>query len=166
MKKIDRTMNHLETLAQTYAQAPWRKQLQLVGLFSLILVSIALIAGIYLNVSAKAAAVGRDIQSMQQEIEALDREIEDLQSQLAMILSYSEMQARAQKLGFAPLPPEQTVYLLIPGYTARSPVVLAPNAQRKLVSAPVLPEQYTESLFDWARRRLGSISSALTEVRQ
>ena len=159
-------MNHLENLAQTYAQAPWRKQLQLIGLFSLILVSIALVAGIYLNVSAKAAAVGRDIQSMQEDIEELDREIEDLQSHLAMVLSSSEMEARALKMGFAPLNAEQTVYLKIPGYIARQPVVLAPNSQRTLVSAPVLPVQYTESLFDWARRRMSNIPSLLAEVRQ
>jgi cell division protein FtsL len=111
-------MNHLESFAETYAQAPWRRQLQLIGLFSLVLVSIALVAGIYLNVSAKASAVGRDIQSMQREIEILDRDIEDLQSQLAIVLSYSDMEARALKLGFAPVPAEQTVYLNIPGYTA------------------------------------------------
>ena len=159
-------MNHLESFAQTYAQAPWRRQLQIIGLFSLVLVSIALVAGIYLNVSAKAAAVGRDIQAKQTEIETLDREIEDLQSQLATVLSSTEMEARALKMGFAPIPEEQTVYLMIPGYAARQPVVLAPNSQRTLVSAQVLPEQYTESLFDWARRRLRSIPLSLSEVRQ
>lgn len=158
-------MNHLENLAQTYAQAPWRRQLQFIGLFLLLLVSIALVAGIYLNVSAKTAAVGRDIQAMQDQIEDLDREIEDLQSQLATILSSSEMEARALKLGFAPLAADQTVYLKIPGYAARQPVVLAPNTQRTLVSAPVLPAQYTESLLDWARRNLGNLPALLSEVR-
>jgi cell division protein FtsL len=159
-------MNHLENLAQTYAQAPWRRQLQIIGLFSLVLVSIALVAGIYLNVSAKAAAVGRDIQVMQVEIDELDREIEDLQSHLATILSSSEMEARALKMGFAPLPAEQTVYLNIPGYVARQPVVLAPNSQRTIVGASVLPAQYTESLFDWARRGLSNLPTILAEVRQ
>jgi cell division protein FtsL len=159
-------MNHLETFAQTYAQAPWRKQLQFIGLFSLVLVSIALVAGIYLNVSAKASAVGRDIQSMQSEIDVLDRDIEDLQSQLATVLSFSEMEARAHKLGFELVSEEQTVYLNIPGYTTRPPVTLAPNSQRTLRSAPVLPAQYTESLFDWAKRNLRSISISVSEVNQ
>jgi cell division protein FtsL len=159
-------MNHLETFAQTYAQAPWRRQLQIIGLFSLILVSIALIAGIYLNVSAKATAVGRDIQTKQDQIETLDREIEDLQSQLATVLSSTEMEARALKMGFAPIPAEQTVYLMIPGYADRQPIMLAPNSQRTLVSAPVLPERYTESLFDWAKRRLSNLPITLSEVRQ
>ncbi len=123
-------MNHLENLAQTYSQAPWRRQLQIIGLFSLVLVLIALVAGIYLSVSAKSAAVGRDIQAMQNDIEDLDRDIEDLQSELATILSSSAMEARALQLGFTPLPAEQTVYLKIPGYAARQPVTLAPNSQR------------------------------------
>lgn len=160
-------MNHLENLAQTYAQAPWRRQLQIIGLFLLVLVSIALVAGVYLNVSAKASAVGREIQEMQGDIEVLDREIEDLQSHLATILSSSEMEARALKMGFAPRPAEQTVYLNIPGYVARQPLVLAPNSSRTIVGAPVLPVQYTESLFDWARRRLSNLPSLLlAEVRQ
>lgn len=158
-------MNHLENLAQTYAQAPWRRQLQFIGLFLLLLVSIALVAGIYLNVSAKTAAVGREIQSMQDQIEDLDREIEDLQSQLATVLSSSEMEARALKMGFAPLAADQTVYLKIPGYAARQPAVLAPNTQRTLVSAPVLPAQYTESLLDWARRQLENLPNLLSEVK-
>jgi cell division protein FtsL len=160
-------MNHLENLAQTYAQAPWRRQLQIIGLFLLVLVSIALVAGIYLNVSTKAGAVGRDIQRMQGEIEDLDREIEDLQSHLATILSSSEMEARALKMGFAPRPAEQTVYLNIPGYVGRQPLVLAPNSSRTIVGATVLPPQYTESLFEWARRRLSNLPSLLlAEVRQ
>jgi hypothetical protein len=159
-------MNHLESFAQTYAQAPWRRQLQLIGLFCLVLVSVALVAGIYLNVSAKASAVGRDIQAMQRENDVLDRDIEDLQSQLAIVLSYTDMQARAQKLGFTPVTEEQTVYLNIPGYTARPALTLVPNNQRTLPSAPVLPPQYTESLFDWAQRNLRSFSFSLTEARQ
>lgn len=159
-------MNHLENLAQTYSQAPWRKQLQFIGLFSLFLVSAALVAGIYLSISAKSAAVGRDIQAMQGDIEEIDRDIEDLQSQLATVLSSTSMEARALQLGFTSLSAEQTVYLKIPGYTARQPVTLAPNPQRALVSAPVLPAQYTESLLDWAKLYLTSLPSLITEASQ
>jgi cell division protein FtsL len=159
-------MNHLENLAQSYSQAPWRRQLQFIGLFSLFLVSVALVAGIYLSISAKSAAVGRDIQGMQSDIEEIDRDIEDLQSQLATILSSSAMEARALQLGFTLLPAEQTVYLKIPGYAARQPVTLAPNPQRTVVSAPVLPAQYTESLLDWAKQYLNALPALLTEANQ
>jgi cell division protein FtsL len=147
-------MNRLEDLAQSYSQAPWRKQLQVVGIFLLALVLVALVSGIYLSVSARTAAVGRDIQSMQRKIEDLDREIENLQSQLAAIRSSTEMEARAMQMGFEPLQPDQILYLHIPGYIARQPVILAPSEQRALVSAHVLPPQYTESLLTWMKRQI------------
>ena len=147
-------MDHLEDLTQSYSQAPWRKQLQVVGLFLLALVLISLVAGIYLSVSARTAAIGRDIQSMQGRIELLDREIEDLHSLLAATRSSLEMESRAMQLGFQPVQGDQILYLNIPGYIERQPVVLAPAEQRILASAPVLPAQYTESLFTWAKRQI------------
>lgn len=158
-------MDRLEDFAQTYSQAPWRKQLQLIGLFSLVLVFIGLVAGIYLNVSARAATVGREIQSMQDDIEVLDLEIEDLQSQLASILSASEMEARARALGYEPVEPDQVLYLTVSGYIERQPAVLAPYSERAVVSAPVLPREYTESVFEWLKRQVVGYSVFVTEVQ-
>ena len=158
-------MNRLEDFAQAYSQAPWRKQLQIIGLFSLILVFIALIAGIYLNVSARAATVGRDIQSKQDAIELLDLEIEDLQSQLAMILSWPAMDARARAMGFQPVGPEDVLYLPVPGYVERQPAVLAPYTERPIVDAPVLPPEYTESLFEWLNRQVMAYTFFPAEVQ-
>jgi cell division protein FtsL len=146
-------MTRFEDFAQSYSQAPWRKQLQVVGLFLLGLVLIALVAGIYLSVSARTAAVGRDIQFMQRQIETLDREIEDLQSELAAIRSSTEMEARASQMGFQPVQPDQILYLNIPGYVERQPAILAPSEERKLASAPMLPPEYTESLVTWVKRQ-------------
>ena len=52
-------------LTQAYSQAPWRKQMYMIGVILLFLVCAAIIAGIYLNVTALAAAMGRQIQEMQ-----------------------------------------------------------------------------------------------------
>ena len=158
-------MNRLEDFAQTYSQAPWRKQLQIIGLFSLALVFIALVAGIYLNVSARAAAVGRDIQSKQEQIEILDLEIEDLQSQLALILSWPAMDERAQAMGFQLVSPDDVLYLPVQGYVERQPAVLAPNTERAIVDAPMLPPEYTESLFEWLGRQVASYSLFPAEVQ-
>ncbi len=154
-------MDKLESFAQSYAQAPWRKQLQIIGLFSLGLVALALVAGIYLTVSARAAAVGRDIQEKQRSITALDREIEDLQAQLALILSSAEMEARARKLGFEPLAPDQIIYLDIPGFAERPTAELAPASQRSAPPAPGLPPEYTESLFTWLQRYMNEAYASL-----
>jgi hypothetical protein len=142
-------MEQFENLARTYTQAPWRKQLQWVVVFALGVVMVALVAGIYLSISARSTAVGRDIQSMQATITVNDRENEDMQSQKARILSSSQMEARARSLGFDPVPPDQIIYLRIPGYFERNPVVLAPSNERSVVRASAMPPEYTESIFDW-----------------
>ena len=158
-------MDRLENIAQTYFQAPWRKQLQLIGLFSLVLVAVALIAAIYLSVSARAAAYGREIQRMQGTIEERNREIEDLQSRLALISSETEMEARANALGFEPVDPEQVLYIVVPGYEERRPALLAPYSERVVVSAPVLPPEYTESLFVWLKRQARNLAPSLAEAQ-
>ena len=158
-------MDQLENISRAYSQAPWRKQLQMIGLFLLALVLIAMVSGIYLSISARATAVGRDIQYMQATIVALDRENEDLQSSLAMVLSSSEMEARARALGFETVPVDQIVYLNVPGYEERQPVVLAPSSDRVVASAPSMPPEYTESLFEWIANRISLWYATISEVQ-
>jgi cell division protein FtsB len=158
-------MDQLENIKSAYSQAPWRKQWQIIGLVSLILVLIAMIAGVYLNISAQATAVGRDIQSMQATTVAVDRENEDLQSRLAMVLSSSEMETRARSIGFVPVPPDQIVYLNVPGYAERQPVVLAPSNERSVIGARYMPPQYTESIFEWLAARVRQWYTTITEVQ-
>jgi cell division protein FtsB len=158
-------MDQLENITRAYSQAPWRKQWQIIGLVSLVLVLIAMIAGVYLSISAQATAVGRDIQSMQSTTIAVDRENEDLQSQLALILSSSQMEERARSLGFVPVPPEQIVYLNVPGYEERHAVILAPSNERNVVGARYMPPEYTESIFEWLIVRARQWYYAMIEVQ-
>jgi cell division protein FtsL len=150
-------MEQIENLANHYIQAPRRKQLQIVVLIALGLVLVSLIAGVYLNISARATAVGTDIQAMQSSIKEINRENEDLQSQLARILSSSRMEARARSIGFEPVSPDQIVYLKIPGYVERKPIVLAASEQRQVVGAIAMPPEYTESIFEWLSKNIQSM---------
>jgi hypothetical protein len=145
-------MDQFENLARTYTQAPWRKQVQWVALIALGGVLVALVAGIYLSISARATAVGRDIQAMQATNTAYNRENEDLRSQYARALSSTQMEARARSLGFEPVSPDQIVYLNIPGYIERNSIVLAPSDQRSVVRAVAMPPEYTESIIEWLIR--------------
>jgi cell division protein FtsL len=146
------TVSDITELAQTYQQAPWRKQMQFIGLFALVLVIIALIAGMYLSVSARTTAVGRDIQEMERKISALDQEIEDLQAKLAFLTSAGEMSKRARDKGFKSVPDDRVVYLPVQGYIERQPAVLASYTRHPLISAAAIPPQYIESLFEWLAR--------------
>lgn len=156
-------MNNVQSITQAYSQAPWRKQLQYIGLFLLILILGALVAFFYLNVSARAAEVGRTIQGMKREIDVLTREIVDLETQLAYMTSNTEMQKRARELGFYPIDQDEVLFLIIPGYEERKPVSLPQQYSSPLPTTPTLSPDYTQSLFQWLRERIFDPAAPLLE---
>jgi hypothetical protein len=138
-----------QQLIHAYKNAPWRVQLQMIGGFSLIVVLVALVAGMYLNVTARAATIGREIQGMESTILELQRDNADLENQLGMLTSIRTMQERAEDLGFQPINPAEVTYITAPGYAGRQAVSLAPPPGPVVASASHLPAEYTQSLFDW-----------------
>lgn len=147
-------MNGVRQLTQAYSQTPWRRQLQLLGLFLLLVVLAALTAGIYLNVTARAGTLGREIQIMQDRIEELQLQNADLETRLAMLNSAAVMEQRALDMGFKPLERDGVTYIVVPGYVARQQAVIAPPPKPKTVVAASLPPDYTESLLIWLQENL------------
>ena len=141
-------MERVVGLTQAYSQAPWRKQLQLIGVFLVVLVFFAL------SVTARATTVGREIQGMQDKIDQLEQQNADLQSQLAFLTSSSVMEKRAQDMGFTQVGMDDPVYIKVSGYQDRQPVTLAPDPAPIVSAAPMVPPEYTESLFQWLSRQL------------
>lgn len=136
-------------ILQAYKQAPWRIQLQWIGLFLLGLVLIASITGLYLSISAQAAASGRKIQSLERQINNINNEISDLTSNLASVRSVENMKRRAEAMGYIPLNPHEAVYLEIPGYNPHADLVLAPPRVNVIAESPVLLSSYRTSLWQW-----------------
>jgi cell division protein FtsL len=166
-------MNHIQTITQAYSQTPWRKQVQLIGYFLLVVVVAAIIAGLYLNVTAETTAIGREIQAMQVHlygfyelngdltdtkelvpIEELEQNIASLRSELAFLTSYEVMYQRARDMGLEPVDPEEIVYLEIAGYTGPETAVLAPPPQPVVVSAASIDPAFRQSLFDWVGEQI------------
>ena len=147
-------MYRVQSITQAYSQAPWRKQLQWIGLFMLVLILLAMVAGIYLSVSARASTAGREIQIMYRQMEDVSRNIEDLETQLAFMLSNTEMEKRAEELGFYPIESEEIFYILVPGYVEPKQVILAEPPGSSLPSSPTISPEYTQSLFDWLSERV------------
>lgn len=159
-------MNSVQRFTQAYNQAPWRKQLQLIGLFLLILIMGALIAGIYLSVTARASTIGRSIQYMREDMEKIERDIEDLETKLAFILSNAQMENRAGDLGFRPAEPGEAVFVVVPGYAGSEAASLAQSSGPVIhPSEPALPSDYTQSLFDWLRERVFEPAAPLVRER-
>lgn len=133
---------------QAYRQAPWRVQLQWIGIFLLVLVLIAAIAGVYLNVSARSAAAGRQIQALESHIEELQLEINDLATKLAQVSSAQQMNERLADSDFVLLNPNDAIYIEVPGYQPETSLVLAPPASANTISSPVIIPEYSNSLWD------------------
>jgi len=157
-------MDNVQRISQVYIEAPWRKQLQYVGLFLLGVVLIAMVAFFYINVTARAAAIGRSIQLMQSEIEVIRRDIVDLETEMAELTSYSMMVNRAGGLGFYQVDPDEVIYLQVPGYQGRQPVSLGSSTAPPLPSASSLSPDYTQSLFEWLRERVFDPAAPLLEI--
>jgi hypothetical protein len=136
-------------LLQAYKQAPWRVQLQWIGLFLLGLVLVAAIAGVYLNISEKAATSGRRIQMYESNIADINNEIAGLRTDLAETKSTAAMTAKAEALGFSVMDPLQAVYLQVPGYFPDAQLVLAPPPSNIIPQRPVINDSYKSSLWDW-----------------
>jgi cell division protein FtsL len=157
-------MESVRNLTQAYSQAPWRKQVMFIGLFLLVVVFIALVAGIYLDVSARAATIGREIQFMQLEIEKNTLENADLETQLAILNSAAEMEKRALALGFEPIEMGQETYVIVPGYIPRQQPKLAPPPEPVKTYAAAAPSAFSQSLFDWLQKNALPAASRLLEV--
>jgi len=158
-------MQRLEKFTQAYPQIPWRGQTQVLGLILVIIVLVALVAGFYLSVSARAASIGRDIQAMQIQIKEIEQQNETFKAHLASLTSSRVLDARLEKLGFRPINQEDALYVFIPDYPGRRPVSLAPALEEPIVSAPILPEVYTESIFQWLYRQLSPYVLPMFEVK-
>ncbi len=142
-------------LIHAYKQAPWRVQRQYVGAFLLTVIGMAMIAALYLQVTARAAAAGREIQEMRLEITTTQRVNADLETKLANLTSSAHMEQRAQALGYRPVKPGELDYIAVPGFATPEPEILAAAQDVTDFSQP-LPSEYTQSLLEWLDERVRS----------
>jgi hypothetical protein len=142
-------------IIHAYKQAPWRIQRQWVGAFLLAVIGIAMVAALFLDVTARAAVAGREIQEMRFEILTIQRANADLETGLAKLTSSSEMQRRAGALGYRPVQPGELDYLAVPGFVAPEPDILR-AAEDVTIPETSLPYEYSESLIEWLDGRIKS----------
>jgi hypothetical protein len=135
-------------IIHAYKQAPWRVQRQWVGAFLLFVIAAAMIAALYLDVTARAAVAGREIQEVRFEITAIQRANADHETRLARLTSTAEMQRRAIELGYRPVKPGELDYVAVPGYVAPEPAILL-AAEDVTLPQQALPFEYSQSLLEW-----------------
>lgn len=142
-------------IIHAYRQAPWRIQRQWIGAFLLALICAAMIAALYLDVTARTAVEGREIQEMRVLITTVQRENADLETQLADLTSTEVMQRRAQTLGYRPVQPGELDYMAVPGFVTPEPDILL-AAEDTAPHGETLPAEYTQSLLEWFDDRIRS----------
>ena len=142
-------------IIHAYKQAPWRIQRQYVGAFLLVVIGLAMISALYLDVTARAAKAGREIQELRFEITTIQRTNADLETQLADLTSTAVMQQRALELGYRPVKPGELDYIAVPGFTAPEPAILL-AAKDIIPQTQALPPEYTQSLMEWLDDRVKS----------
>lgn len=143
-------------IVQAYRQAPWRIQVQWIGLFALGLLLVALVAGFYLNITTRAATAGSEVQDMLYQTQNQEHDIADLNTKLGLISSSTVMDKRAVDLGFIPISSGKVRYVVVPGYTPRDTPDMAPPPDNGVVQAPLILPDYTQSLWDWLLRNFPS----------
>jgi hypothetical protein len=135
-------------IIHAYKQAPWRIQRQWVGAFLLFVIGAAMVAALYLDVTARAAVAGREIQELRFEIIAIQRQNADMETRLAKMTSTAEMERRARSLGYRPVLPGELDYVPVPGFVAPEPEILL-AAEDVTIPEHSLPYEYSESLIEW-----------------
>jgi hypothetical protein len=146
------TVNHF---VHAYKIAPWRIQRQWIGNALLAVVGLAMVATLYLYVTASAAIAGREIQDLNAAIAASQHMSADLQTRLAGSTSTNVMETRALALGFEPIKPGKVEYIVVAGYIAPMPMILSSMPQPGL-RAPSIPPEYNQSLLDWMNQQIHS----------
>ena len=146
-----------------YQDIPLRFQKQWISSFLVIVVMLSLVAGLYLNVTARTAIAGREIQNLEAEIIINERVNADLQTDIATLLSNNVLEERALADGFIPFELADLEYLVVPGYFPSQGVnMITPVANIDVLAAS--PE-YSESLFSWIARQMETASAPLAQVR-
>jgi len=146
-------MRTIDVIQYAYKQAPWRVQRQWIGSFLLIVLGLSMIAALYLDVTARAALAGRDIQRLGADIIQTQESNADLETRIATLTSHSAMESRALALNYQPVQSNQVQFIVVPGYTAPQPdnLISAPALQP---STPTIRPEYAQSLLDWFDQRL------------
>ena len=138
-----------QRLTQAYQQAPWRIQVQRLRTFFLVILVFALVTGMYLYISAQAAMAGLNTQQGEWHREELMREIASKKSELGALTSVENMEKRAIALGYKPIAADKGMYVVVPGYTGRPQVNLAPPAGPDVLPQGTLKREYTESIWEF-----------------
>ena len=153
-------MNRAQKIIQAYRNAPWRRQLQMLGGFGAFAVVVALVLLLNIWATSQAGAYGLQVQIYQATAQAREQSIEDKKIILADLTSTENLAQRAEEANYQPVDPNRIRYLEMEGYYPEQPLQLAPapNAVHAETPDDGLPSEFTSSLIDWISQKIYELS--------
>jgi hypothetical protein len=148
--------NYTNPFLRAFKQAPWRTQTQAVAAWSVILLVVMVLGGLYLTVASRAAAAGRDLQALEARKTALTLENQQLRAELANLRSVDRLVKRALALGFQPAQPGQIEYLAVNDYPYAAQTAPPPRA----AAVAPMPENSLAQLSNWLANMLQGLMAA------
>jgi hypothetical protein len=148
--------NYTNPFLRAFKQAPWRTQTQAVAAWSVILLVVMVLGGLYLTVASRAAAAGRDLQALEVRKTSLALENDLLRAELAELRSVDRLVQRALVLGFQPAQPGQIEYLAVDNY----PHVAQTSEPPRAAAVAPMPENSLAQLNDWLANMLQGLMAA------
>ena len=136
MKRKRDTNKRLTWLTEAQAAVGW----------GIILVLVAILGTIYLSQASRTAVAGRRVQIRQNELDTLKRENAGLEKEIAEAQSLTDLQSKAQAMGFVQAQPENIEYLLIPDYPAETAVAPIISATPDVAETVPPPDTMEEAL--------------------
>ncbi len=144
-------------LLRAFKQAPWRTQTQTVATWSVTLMAVMVLGGLYLAVASRAATAGRDLQRLEARKAVLTQSNDELRAELAALSSVTRLADRARALGFEPARPEQIEYLKIDHYPLADQTTPPPRA----AELPPQPRNSLAQLGEWLLQGLQGLMLAI-----
>jgi hypothetical protein len=148
--------NYTNPFLRAFKQAPWRTQTQAVAAWSVTLLVVMVLGGLYLTVASRAAAAGRDLQGLEARKTALILENQELRAELAELRSVDRLVKRALALGFQPAQVGQIEYLSVANY----PHVVTTSAPPRAAEVAPMPATSLAQLNDWLANMLQGLLAA------
>ena len=136
-------------MKQAYQQKPWRRQMKWVSRLLLIAFFVALGSAIYLGLAGEVTAISQQLRELNQAKIDLQERIASHESELARLHTSRLIPPKLEALGYERYSYEDVVYVGVAGYEPLRAAQLAPPANERNLTQPVLRSSYTQSLWDW-----------------
>jgi len=143
-----------ESLIQAYSNSPRRQKLQIIGSIFMAIVIASVMLILYLVMSARVVAMGRQLQQAKDDIDQLVYLSVNYRNEIAYLSRFEVMEKRAKKLGFRAPYPGEVFYVPISGYDLQAQVGVdnSSNSNPAVINVNLI--EYHESLLDWIGNQL------------